>query len=230
VGLWREHVLPRLVDRAMSAPHVRAERERWLAGVHGRILEIGFGSGLNLPHYTPAVTQVLAVEPSALAVRLARRRIEASPIPVAIVGLDGENLPFDDASLDAVVSTWTLCTIPHAGGALAEIRRVLRPGGRFHFIEHGRSPDPAVSRWQDRLTPLQKRLAGGCHLNRRIDELIRAADLSIERLETFYLKGPRVVSYHYAGVATRPEVSQHLDPEHSEEPAQVLPSEGLTRG
>jgi SAM-dependent methyltransferase len=213
VGLWREHVLPRLVDRAMSAPHVRAERERWLADVRGRVLEIGFGSGLNLPHYTPAVTQVLAVEPSALAVRLARRRIEASPIPVAFAGLDGENLPIDDASLDAVVSTWTLCTIPDASRALAEIRRILRPGGRFHFIEHGRSPDPAVSRWQDRLTPLQMRLAGGCHLNRRIDELIRAADLSIDRLETFYLKGPRVACYHYAGVATRPEVPQHPDPE-----------------
>jgi ubiquinone/menaquinone biosynthesis C-methylase UbiE len=146
---------------------------------------------------------VLAVDPATVGRALAARRVAASPVPVDYVGLDGQRLPLEAERVDHVLVTWTLCTIPDVAGALQEIRRVLRPGGRLHFAEHGRAPDPGVARWQDRLTPLQRRWAGGCHLNRPIDRLVEAGGFELASLETFYARGPRVMAYVYEGVAAK---------------------------
>lgn len=204
MGLYREHVLPRLVDRACGTPELRQWREQVAAGLFGTVVEIGFGSGLNMPAYPAEVTLVYAVEPAATARRLAERRIADSGIRVEHIALRGESIPLDDASCDGALSTFTLCTIAHVDQALAEIRRVLRPGGRFHFLEHGLSPDTTVARWQHRLEPLQKRLADGCHLTRRPEDLVRAAGLTIERVESRYATGPRPWTWLTAGVAVKP--------------------------
>jgi ubiquinone/menaquinone biosynthesis C-methylase UbiE len=201
MGLWTDRILPRLVDRALRTPEVNARRASTLAGLSGRVLEIGFGSGLNLPFYPKGVERVLAVEPSDLAWRLAEPRRAAGTPPVERVGLDGARLPVPDASVDAVVSTFTLCTVPEAETALAEIRRVLRPGGRLHFLEHGRAPEESVRRWQARLQPLQSRMFGGCRLDRRIDRLVAGAGLEMVELTTEYGDGPRPFSYLYRGRA-----------------------------
>lgn len=201
MGLWGERVLPRIVDRALRTPEVNARRALTLAGLSGPVLEIGFGSGLNLRHYPKAVERVLAVEPSDLAWRLAQPRIAAGTLPVERVGLDGALLSLSDASVDGVVSTFTLCSIPDVMAALAEIRRVLRPGGRLHFLEHGRAPEESVRRWQRRLQPLQSRMVGGCRLDRRIDELVAGAALEIVDLTTEYGDGPKPFSYLYRGRA-----------------------------
>jgi ubiquinone/menaquinone biosynthesis C-methylase UbiE len=150
------------------------------------------------------VTSVRAVEPSEGGRHLAAARVAASPVPVEFVGLDGAHLPLEDASVDHVLTTWTLCTIPDVAQALAEVRRVLRPGGALHFVEHGRSPHEKVARWQDRLTPIQRKVAGGCHLNRQIDELIADAGLALTRLEHPEIRGPEAFTYLFEGVATRP--------------------------
>ena len=178
MGWYADHVLPRLTDLVMRRRELTEIRARVAAELGGEVLEIGFGSGLNVPHYPPTITRVRAVDPATVGRRLAAGRVADSPVPVEYVGLDGQALPLESASVDHVLTTWTLCTIPDVAAALGEIDRVLRPGGRFHFVEHGRSPDPDVARWQDRLTPLQWRLAGGCHLNRRIDDLIAHSDSS----------------------------------------------------
>jgi len=178
-------------------------RSRVAAGLSGEVLEIGFGSGLNIPHYPTGLSRVLAVDPAITGRKLAARRVAACPVTIDYIGLDGQALPVQDASVDHALSTWTLCTIPDAGRALAEIRRVLRPGGALHFAEHGLAPDPNVARWQRRLTPVQRRVAGGCHLDRRIDDLVAAAGFKVIRLETYYLSGPRALGYIYEGVATR---------------------------
>jgi ubiquinone/menaquinone biosynthesis C-methylase UbiE len=202
MGLWTDRVLPRLVDRALRTPEVNARRSSTLTGLSGRVLEIGFGSGLNLRFYPQGVERVLAVEPSDLAWRLAEPRIAgAGSPPVERVGLDGARLPVPDASVDAVVSTFTLCTVPAVETALSEIRRVLRPGRRLHFLEHGRAPEESVRRWQARLQPLQSRMIGGCRLDRRIDRLISGAGLEIVELTTGYGDGPRPFSYLYRGRA-----------------------------
>jgi ubiquinone/menaquinone biosynthesis C-methylase UbiE len=169
----------------------------------GDVLEVGFGSGRNVPHYPSTVQRVRAVDPATVGRRLAAKRLAASAVPVEFVGLDGEELPVEDASVDHVLTTWTLCTIPHVDRALAEMRRVLRPGGAVHFVEHGRSPDENVARWQDRLTPIQKRVFGGCHLNRSIDQLLERAGLVVSPLDTFYAKGPKPFGYLFEGVATK---------------------------
>jgi SAM-dependent methyltransferase len=201
VGFYREHVLPRLVDRACGT----AEMARWRAdvtdGLHGRVVEIGFGSGLNVPYYPSTVDVVLAVEPAEVARRLAARRISSSSIPVEHVGLDGQSIPLDDASCDAALSTFTLCTVPDARLALSELRRVVRPGGTFHFLEHGLAPDPDVAVWQRRLDPWQRRLADGCHLTRDIPALISDAGFVIDRIEQRYAKGPRPWSWFTIGTA-----------------------------
>jgi ubiquinone/menaquinone biosynthesis C-methylase UbiE len=178
-------------------------RARVAAELGGEVLEIGFGSGLNVPHYPPTITRVRAVDPATVGRRLAAGRVANCPVPVEYVGLDGQELPLETASVDHVLTTWTLCTIPDVARALGEIQRVLRPAGRFHFVEHGRSPDPEVARWQDRLTPLQRRVAGGCHLNRRIDDLIAHSGLELSRMTTYYAKGPRPFGYMFEGVATK---------------------------
>jgi ubiquinone/menaquinone biosynthesis C-methylase UbiE len=201
MGLWGEAILPRIVDRALRTPEVNARRALTLAGLSGPVLEIGFGSGLNLRHYPKTVERVLAVEPSDLAWRLAEPRIAAGTRPVERVGLDGARLSLSDASVDGVVSTFTLCSIPDVTAALAEIRRVLRPGGRLHFLEHGRAPEESVRRWQRRLQPLQSRMVGGCRLDRRIDKLVAGAALEIVDLTTEYGDGPKPFSYLYRGRA-----------------------------
>jgi ubiquinone/menaquinone biosynthesis C-methylase UbiE len=201
MGLWTDLVLPRLVDQALGTPEVNARRVSTVAGVSGEVLEIGFGSGLNLPFYPAGVQRVLAVEPSDLAWRLAQRRVAGGAPSVERVGLDGARLPVPDASVDAVVSTFTLCTVPEVEIALGEIRRVLRPGGRLHFLEHGRAPEESVRGWQARLQPLQSRMFGGCRLDRRMDRLVTAAGLELIELSTEYGDGPKPFSYLYRGRA-----------------------------
>lgn len=204
MGAWSDHVVPRIVELTLRSAPVAKLRDQALSGVEGEVLEIGFGSGLNLQHYPPAVSEVHAVEPSEVARRMAEPRVAASSIPVDFTGLDGQSLQFGDASVDAAVSTFTLCTIPDVDAALRELTRVLRPGGRFHFLEHGRSDDPKVRAWQDRLNGLQGRIAGGCNLNRPIDRLIEDAGFEIEHLEHRYMPGPapsKPFGYLYLGTA-----------------------------
>ena len=201
VSLYADSILPRLLDLVMRGRPFRELRSRYLARTSGRVLEIGFGSGLNLPHYPRAVKEVLALEPSAVARKLARRQVLRSPIEVRFVGLRGEEIPLDEASIDTVVSTWTLCTIPGLEQALREIRRVLKPEGRFHFLEHGLAPDPKVARWQQRLNACQMNLCGGCRLDRDIAGSLREEGFAIEGLETFYMRGPRTHAHIFAGIA-----------------------------
>jgi len=203
VGFYDDQVLPRIVNVLLGTKESRKLRARAVAGLEGEVLEIGFGSGLNVPLYPEKVTKILAVDPATVGRELAADRVAASPIPVEYVGLDGQSLPLADESVDHVLSTWTLCTIPDVHRALTEIRRVLRPGGTLHFLEHGLSPDPKVAAWQDRLTPLQRKIAGGCHFNRPIDDLVAAADLTITREDHFYMRGPKTLGYMFEGVATK---------------------------
>jgi SAM-dependent methyltransferase len=204
MGFYATHVLPRLVDLGCSSKLIAAERARCLAGVSGRVIEIGFGSGLNLPHYPPAVERCVGIDPSGQAAKLARGRIAAAPFPVEVLPLSAEKLPAEDHAFDAAVSTFSLCTIPDAGAALAEVRRVLEPGGRLFFLEHGRAPDASVRRWQRRLNGLQGRLFGGCHLDREIDRLVAGAGFEIEALDAHYGRGaPKPFAFLYGGVARR---------------------------
>lgn len=202
MGFYNDRIVPRLVELALGGRSTDRVRARVCEGLSGEVLEVGFGSGHNLAHMPSAVTEVLAVDPSETARHLGAGRIAASPVPVELVGLDGEHLPLPDASVDSALSTWTLCTIPDAGAALREMHRVLRPGGTLHFVEHGRAPDRRTARRQARLTPLQRRIAGGCHLDRPIDELIEAAGFRIERLDTYVGAWPRSFGWFYEGVAT----------------------------
>jgi SAM-dependent methyltransferase len=203
VPFYREQVVPRLVALTCGAKGLAGLRARTAAGLSGRVVEIGFGSGFNVPHYPDAVERVLAVEPSATAFRMAGGRIDASAVPVEQVGLDGRRLPLDDASCDAALCTFALCTIPDVETALGELRRVLRPGGRFHFLEHGLSPDARVAAFQRRVEPLQQRLADGCHLTRDPLALTRAAGFRVEESEQRYGAGPRAWAYLTRAVAVR---------------------------
>jgi ubiquinone/menaquinone biosynthesis C-methylase UbiE len=202
MGFYEDQVLPRFIDVALGTKRLGHLRERVAAQLDGEVLEIGFGSGRNVPFYPSTVTRVRAVDPATVGRKLAEKRVAASSVPVEYVGLDGEDLPLDDGSVDHVLTTWTLCTIPDVSRALEEVSRVLRPGGSLHFLEHGRSPDAKVVKWQDRMTPLQRRLGGGCHLNRPIDRLITDSPLRISRLENYELPGPKSLGYMYEGVAT----------------------------
>lgn len=182
--------------------------QKWRAevvdGLRGRVVEIGFGSGLNVEHYPAGVDVVLAIEPAAVARQLANKRVAASRVVVDHVGTDGQCLPIADASCDAALSTFTLCTLPDPALALREVFRVLRPGGRFHFLEHGISPDPAVAAWQRRLEPLQRRLADGCHLTRDPAALVASAGFQFEHCEQAYANGPKPWSYFTLGLTTKP--------------------------
>lgn len=205
-GIWTDQVLPRATDRLLGTAGLRHLRREAVAGSHGCVVEVGFGSGLNLEHYPPEVRRVLAVEPSSVAVRLAAPRIDATGVPVEMVGLDAQDLPIASSSADVAVSTFTLCCVPDPVRALDELARVLRPGGTLHFLEHGRSPVPAVAAWQRRLTPLQRRLAAGCHLDRPIAQLIAEAGFALEVLrnhEVSPLLPMRPFGHLYLGVATK---------------------------
>ncbi|MHB1536318.1 MAG: class I SAM-dependent methyltransferase [Acidimicrobiales bacterium] len=204
MGVYRDHVLPRFQDKAMARKTTHEIRARVCAGLRGDVVEVGFGTGLNVSYYPPGVTRVLAVEPSSVCLQIAEPRIARSSVEVEQAGLDGERLELQSEEYDAVLSTWTLCTIPDLAAALAEMRRVLKPGGGLHFAEHGHAPDPKVDRWQRRLEPLNKRLAGGCHLTRRIPEAIEQAGFVVEQLDTYYFKGePKVFGYTFEGRAAK---------------------------
>lgn len=203
MGFYGDQVLPRIINVACAAGPVVGElRGRVCSGLSGEVVEIGFGSGLNVPHYPAAVTSVTAVEPSDVAWRLAADRVAAAEVPVARAGIDGQALPFPDDSFDTALSTWTMCTIPDLDTALAELRRVLRPGGTLHFLEHGLAPDESVVTWQRRLEPLQKRVVGGCHLTRPVVEDIARAGFELRQVDRFYEKGtPKVLGADRLGVA-----------------------------
>jgi ubiquinone/menaquinone biosynthesis C-methylase UbiE len=203
MGFYADRVLPRITDLALRGRRFDQIRERVCAGLDGEVVEVGFGSGRNVPFYPGTVTRVQAVDPATEGRRLAAGRLAASSVPVEFVGLDGEQLPLEDESVDHVLTTWTMCTIPDVDRALHEVVRVLRPGGTLHFVEHGRAPQPTTARWQDRLTPLQRRVFGGCHLNRSIDRIVEGAGLDIEKLETYFMPGPKPFGYLFEGVATK---------------------------
>jgi ubiquinone/menaquinone biosynthesis C-methylase UbiE len=195
-------VLPRIIDVACGLKAVEPLRRRVCAGLDGQVVEVGFGSGLNVPFYPPAVTSVTAIEPANTGWKLAGKRLAAAHVPIERKGLDGQSLPLPDDSCDSALSTWTLCTIPDAGAALREILRVLKPGGALHFLEHGLAPDLAVQRWQHRLEPIQKRVFGGCHLTRPVADLLTNAGFTITELDVFYEKGaPKPVGADSLGVA-----------------------------
>jgi SAM-dependent methyltransferase len=202
MGFYAKYVLPRIIDLAMRNKETARVRAAWIPNACGEVLEVGIGSGLNLPFYSSRVHHIYGVEPSLELQRMARKRVETGRIKVEFLSQSAEEpLPLADASIDTIVMTWTLCSIPNAASALRQMRRVLKPSGQLLFVEHGRSPDPDVIAWQDRLTPLWKFISGGCHLNRRVDELTRAAGFRITELKTFYLPGPRPMTYTYQGVA-----------------------------
>ena len=204
MSVYQRHVLPRLLHLAMRQQALLPFRQRVIAAAEGRVLEVGIGSGLNLPLYRPSVSSVIGLEPSPELLRMARRRAATAPVPVELLEASAEAVPLDAASIDTVVTTWTLCTIPDAHRALAEMRRVLKPRGALLFVEHGRAPEPGVARWQDRLDPLWRRVAGGCHLNRKIDDLISNSGFRLDALANARLPGPRSHTFLYEGRA-RPQ-------------------------
>jgi ubiquinone/menaquinone biosynthesis C-methylase UbiE len=201
VSVYSRHILPRLIDLVMRGKAQSEERAKLVPLASGVVLEIGSGSGLNARFLGPGVSRVYAVDPSSALWQLGRGRLETAPAPVSFVAASGEAVPLREGVFDTVVMTWTLCSIPDAPAALAEIRRVLKPGGRLLFIEHGRAPDPSVRRWQERLTPAWRRVAGGCHLDRPIDALIAGAGFALTRVERSYGEGPRPFAYLYRGIA-----------------------------
>jgi ubiquinone/menaquinone biosynthesis C-methylase UbiE len=203
VGFYDDRVLPHVIDFLLGNKEFGKLRARVASGLSGEVLEVGFGSGLNVPYYPATIARVQAVDPALTGRKIAAKRLATCPVPVEFVGLDGARLPVESESIDHVLITWTMCTIPDLDGALSEMHRVLKPGGQVHFVEHGLAPDAKVARWQDRLNPMQQRLAGGCNLNRPIDRSIENAGFALAELETFYGKGPRAYSYLYEGVATR---------------------------
>ncbi|MDE3053754.1 MAG: class I SAM-dependent methyltransferase [Gemmatimonadota bacterium] len=202
MGWYRRFVLPRAVHWACGLDTHMRQRAKVVPQARGRVLEVGVGSGLNLAFYDPSVvTKLWALEPSAPLLRMAERAPRAAALDVEFIGLPAEEISLDDASVDTVVVTYTLCTIPDVGAALRHMRRVLRPGGRLLFCEHGVAPDQRVRRWQDRLNPVWKPLAGGCNLNRPIPALIEAAGFRITKLDTMYLPGWRPAAFNYWGEA-----------------------------
>ncbi len=205
MGIYGERVLPRIIDVAGGTKAHEPIRRRVCEGLTGEVVEVGFGSGHNIPFYPAAVTRVDAVEPSDLAWKLAEPRLAMTSVPIRRSGLDGQSLPFADNSYDAALSTLTLCTIPDAGAALGELRRVLKRGGTLHFAEHGLAPDEGVRRWQHRVEPIQKRLFGGCHLTRPIVALLETAGFTITEVDLFYEKGaPKFEGAYSLGIAVSP--------------------------
>jgi ubiquinone/menaquinone biosynthesis C-methylase UbiE len=205
MGIYGDHVLPRIVNVACAMKANEPLRKRVCEGLEGDVVEIGFGSGLNVPYYPEAVSRVAAVEPADLGWKLAAKRVAASRVPVERSGLDGQSLPFPSDSFDMAVSTWTLCTIPDVAAALRELRRVLKPGGTLRFVEHGLAPDESVRRWQRRLEPVQKRLFGGCHLTRPTVPLLTDAGFTIAEVDVFYEDGaPKFLAADSLGRAVSP--------------------------
>jgi SAM-dependent methyltransferase len=200
MGFWSDRILPRMIDRGMRNDFMAEHRYRAAPLASGLVPEIGSGSGLNLPLYTDKVKHVFGLEPSAYLRDKAQELVAEAPFSVDLIAASAEAIPLEQNSVDTVVSSWTLCSIPDIEASLQEIRRVLRPDGRFIFIEHGRSPEPNISRWQDRLVPVSSRLLG-CSLNRPMDILIKEAGFRLTAMEAGYIDGPRLISYHYIGQA-----------------------------
>jgi ubiquinone/menaquinone biosynthesis C-methylase UbiE len=200
MSFYRDRVLPYLVNKSMQQANFTPYRQRAVTEATGRVLEIGVGSGINLPLYT-AATHVIGLDPSAKLLSMARVLAEPLRLSIELVKGSAESIPLPDQSVDTVVTTWTLCSIPDLPRALAEMRRVLKPEGHLLFAEHGRSPETQVARWQNRLTPIWKRIGGGCHLNRPIDEVIAASGFRVDKLKTGYMAGPRPMTFMYEGVA-----------------------------
>jgi ubiquinone/menaquinone biosynthesis C-methylase UbiE len=201
MSLYSRFVLPPVLDLVMKDRRLRERRERLVPRAHGAVLEVGIGSGLNLPFYDASrVRRLYGADPSQALLGMARNKARKLGMEVELVRQSAERLPFPSATFDCALLTWTLCSIPDPAAALAEIRRVLKPGGELLFIEHGLAPDPGVARWQHRLTPLWRPLAGGCHLDRPMAELLRGAFANVT-LDTFYLEGPRILTYMYEGTA-----------------------------
>lgn len=201
MSFYQRYIIPRLTHLAMRQRQLLPFRKRVIGAAQGRVLEIGIGSGLNFPLYGAGVKSVIGLEPSSELLNMARPRAEAAVAPIKLLDASAEAIPLDNGSIDTVVTTWTLCTIPNVAQALGEMRRVLRPGGALLFVEHGRAPEPGIARWQDRLDPLWSRLAGGCHLNRKIDDLIGGNGFRIEAVENARLPGPRTHTFLYEGKA-----------------------------
>lgn len=202
MGLYSAHVLPRCIAWAMSGKEFMRLREDALSSAAGSVLEIGFGAGLNLPHYPPSVRELHALEPARVNRKLAGDRVASSPFPVRWIEEVAEKIPLEEDSIDCVTSTWTLCTVEDPDTALSEVRRVLRPGGQLIFLEHGLSPEVRTARWQHRLNGIQRRLVGGCNLDRDIAQVLTRAGFSVGELRHPPLKGPRILTYLYQGVAT----------------------------
>lgn len=203
MSFYTERVLPHLLHLAMRQETFAAYRRRVVPAARGRVLEVGIGSGLNLGFYGNHATQVIGLEPSPRLLSMARNAAAGRRGGTELVEGSAEQIPLEAESIDTIVTTWTLCSIPDVTRALAEMRRVLRPHGTLLFVEHGRAPDPGVQRWQDRLTPLWKRIGGGCHLNRPVRHLIEQAGFRIERIDTGYMKGPKPMTFMYEGAARR---------------------------
>jgi ubiquinone/menaquinone biosynthesis C-methylase UbiE len=201
VNFYQRHIVPRLIRMAMRQNHLVPFRKRAVGAAEGRVLEIGIGSGLNFPLYGTSVSSIIGLEPSAELRRMAGPRASTATVPITLLDASAEAIPLDSDSVDTVVTTWTLCTIPNVSAALAEMHRVLRPGGTLLFVEHGRAPEAGVAKWQDRLDPLWSRISGGCHLNRKVDDLIAANGFRIEALATARLPGPRTHTFLYQGSA-----------------------------
>ena len=202
MSFYQRRILPRLIHFGMRQKQLLPLRERLVAGTRGRVLELGIGSGLNLPFYPRELDVLLGLDPSRELLEMAKRHSSWVHFPVELSEGHAEDIPLEDRAVDHVVMSWTLCSVADPGRALAEVRRVLRPGGSLLFIEHGRAPEPRLSRWQDRLTPVWRGLAGGCHLNRPIERLVRESGLQLVELETGHLlKGPKPFTFHYRGRA-----------------------------
>jgi ubiquinone/menaquinone biosynthesis C-methylase UbiE len=203
MGFYSKYLFPRMLDWALGNPELGKYRRRALEAARGKVLEVGFGTGLNLPYYPEAVNEITAIDPESMLPERVAERIKKSPVPVNFVQLDASGkLPFADATFDSIITTWTLCSIENVEPALAEMRRLLKPDGRYIFFEHGRSDNAKTAKWQDRFNPVEKVIGAGCNINRPIDRLVKAAGFEIENLERFVMpKTPRLLGEMYRGVA-----------------------------
>lgn len=203
MGFYKDRIVPHLVDWAMRNRQLRPYRERVISTAEGRVLEVGIGSGLNLALYPRQVSAIVGLEPAHRLIGMTRQAAERAGLKVPLIEGSAESIPLESSSIDTVVTTWTLCTVRDPVSALIEMRRVLRPGGQLLFVEHGLAPEAKIRRWQHGLDPVWKRIAGGCHLDRPIRELIEKAGFQITRLDMSYADGPRVMTFFYQGRAVR---------------------------
>lgn len=203
MGFYAKHILPACLDMACGTKPITKQRQKVVPHAEGLVLEIGIGSGQNLPFYNPnKVTKIIGVDPDEHIWKKSAERRQACPIPIERIGLSGEDIPLEANLADSVVVTYSLCTIPDPVKALGEMKRILKPGGRIYFTEHGKAPDVKVKRWQDRIDPVWKKIAGGCHSGRDIPAYFREAGLKIDDLQEMYIPGPKILGYNYWGTAS----------------------------